>query len=219
MNRIVLVVGGTGTIGSAVAERLREDHTVIVAARRNADVLVDVTSPHSIGEMYAHVGSVDAVVSTVGSAVVGGAGELTEDDYLQSFSKKVLGQISLVRLGLGVITRGGSVTLTGGVLGTEPHPGYAAISMVNAALDGFCRAAAVDLRSRMRVNIVSPVFVAESFANFSPGEFPVQSAADTASAYVSAVTGSFTGRVVDPRNVGAQGPDTDIAGDNARSNR
>ena len=219
MNLTVLVVGGTGTIGSAVAERLREDHTVIVAARRNADIVVNVTSPHSIREMYAQVGSVDAVVSTVGSAVVGGTGELTEDDYLQSFSKKVLGQISLVRLGLGVIAPGGSVTLTGGVLGTEPHPGYAAISMVNAALDGFCRAAAVDLRSRIRVNIVSPVFVAESFPGFDPGGFPVQSAADTARAYASAVTGRFTGRVVDPRNVGAQGPDTDIAGDNARSKR
>ncbi len=51
---------------------------------------------------------------------------------------------------------GGSVTLTSGMLSREPMPGSAAISLVNAGIEGFVRAAALEMPDGVRVNAVSP---------------------------------------------------------------
>jgi len=55
------------------------------------------------------------------------------------------------------ILPGGSITLSSGILAQQPIPGSAAISLVNAGLEGFARAAALELQSaKVRVNVVSP---------------------------------------------------------------
>jgi NAD(P)-dependent dehydrogenase (short-subunit alcohol dehydrogenase family) len=62
-----------------------------------------------------------------------------------------------VRVGSHYVRPGGSITITSGVLAQEPIPGAAAISLVNAGLEGFGRAAAFELKSdNIRVNVVSP---------------------------------------------------------------
>jgi NAD(P)-dependent dehydrogenase (short-subunit alcohol dehydrogenase family) len=69
-NRVVLVVGGTGLIGSAIADRAREEGaTVIVASRHGGDGLVmDASDDESILAGVAAVldefGRLDAVVVT-----------------------------------------------------------------------------------------------------------------------------------------------------------
>jgi NAD(P)-dependent dehydrogenase (short-subunit alcohol dehydrogenase family) len=57
---------------------------------------------------------------------------------------------------------GGSVTVTSGVLARQPMPGGAAISMVNAGLEGFVRGAAAEAPRGVRVNAVSPPWVTET---------------------------------------------------------
>jgi NAD(P)-dependent dehydrogenase (short-subunit alcohol dehydrogenase family) len=67
-DRVVLVVGGTGLIGSAIAERARQEGaTVLVASRRGgAGIVMDAESEESIAGGVAHVleefGRLDAVV-------------------------------------------------------------------------------------------------------------------------------------------------------------
>src|SRR5476651_2382881 len=67
-DRVVLVVGGTGLIGSAIAERARQEGaTVLVASRRDgAGIVMDAESEESIAGGVAHVleefGRLDAVV-------------------------------------------------------------------------------------------------------------------------------------------------------------
>jgi NAD(P)-dependent dehydrogenase (short-subunit alcohol dehydrogenase family) len=63
----VLVIGGSGTIGAAVADALRGGgHEVVTAGRSSGDLRVDITSPDSIRRMYGQAGRVDAVVSCAG---------------------------------------------------------------------------------------------------------------------------------------------------------
>jgi NAD(P)-dependent dehydrogenase (short-subunit alcohol dehydrogenase family) len=68
--RVVLVVGGTGYIGAAVAERLREEGAeVVVASRHPGDgVLIDARDTASVGAGVAQVlaehGRIDGVVVT-----------------------------------------------------------------------------------------------------------------------------------------------------------
>ncbi|MGD9300697.1 MAG: hypothetical protein PVI13_03930 [Desulfobacterales bacterium] len=59
-------------------------------------------------------------------------------------TNKLMGQVNLVRLGRNLINENGSFTLTSGMLSQDPMPGSASISMVNAGLEGFVRAAALE---------------------------------------------------------------------------
>lgn len=59
----ILLIGASGTLGSAVKERLEKKAEVITAGRHSGDVTVDITSVDSIKKMYEQVGKVDAIVS------------------------------------------------------------------------------------------------------------------------------------------------------------
>lgn len=197
----VIVVGGTGTIGSAVAAALLPRHEVVVAGRKTGVVSVDLALPESIRTMFQAVGKFDAVVSAAGQAKFGTLDDLTDADYVFSFSNKLMGQANLVRIGRQFIADGGSLTLTTGVLGQEPIKGSASISMVNAGLEGFVRAAALELPRGIRVNVVSPPWVTETLVARKMDPSPGMSAARVAQAYLASVEGTMTGQTLDPRTL------------------
>ena len=197
----VIVVGGTGTIGSAVVAALLPRHEVVVAGRKTGAVSVDLALPESIRAMFQTVGKFDAVVSAAGQAKFGSLDDLTDADYLFSFSNKLMGQANLVRIGRQFIADGGSLTLTTGVLGQEPIKGSASISLVNAGLEGFVRAAALELPRGIRVNVVSPSWVTETLVARKMDPSPGMSAARVAQAYLASVEGTMTGQTLDPRTL------------------
>lgn len=197
----VIVVGGTGTIGSAVVKMLSERHEVVVAGRNSGAVTVDLAVPDSIRAMFQAVGKFDAVVSAAGQAKFGSLDDLTDADYLFSFSNKLMGQANLVRIGRQFIADGGSLTLTTGVLSREPIKGSASISMVNAGLEGFVRAAALELPRGIRVNVVSPPWVTETLVARKMDPSLGMPAARVAQAYLASVEGTMTGQTIDPRKL------------------
>jgi NAD(P)-dependent dehydrogenase (short-subunit alcohol dehydrogenase family) len=197
----VIVVGGTGTIGSAVVQALSARHEVVVAGRKTGTVQVDLASPDSIRAMFQSVVAFDAVVSAAGQAKFGSLDELTDADYLFSFSNKLMGQANLVRIGQQFIADGGSFTLTTGVLSQEPIKGSASISMVNAGLEGFVRAAALELPHGVRVNVVSPPWVTETLVARKMDPSQGMPAASVAKAYLASIEGTMTGQTLDPRRL------------------
>ena len=134
----------------------------MAVSRSHTPITVDLGDPASVRAMYAAVGRVDAVVSAAGSARFAPLDRLSDDDLAFSLGNKLMGQVNLVRFGLAGIADGGSFTLTSGVLARLPMPGSAAISLVNAGLEGFVRAAALEAPRGIRVNIVSPPWVTET---------------------------------------------------------
>ena|SRR2546422_3528229 len=72
-----------------------------------------------------------------------------------------MGQVNLVRIGMNHVRDSGSFTLTGGALTHEPMAGGAAISMVNAGLEGFALGASIEMPRGLRVNVVSSPWIAE----------------------------------------------------------
>jgi NAD(P)-dependent dehydrogenase (short-subunit alcohol dehydrogenase family) len=192
----ILLVGATGLIGSAVADTLSNRHQVIRVGRSGGEYQVDLIDRDSIRGLFREVGRVDAVVSTAGIARFKALPDLSDEDYQFSFRHKVMGQLNLVRDGLEYLAPGGSFTLTSGTLSTHPTPGTAAVAMSGAALEGWARAAALDLEGRARVNVVSPGWVAESMA--AAGVEPANGipVADLAQVYVALVDGAETGQVV-----------------------
>lgn len=196
----ILVVGGTGTIGSAVVDALRDDHAVTVGGHTSGDVQLDLADPASIRACLDDVGPVDAILCCAGEAAFGPLDDLTDDDFDLSLSNKLMGQVNLVRHGHEFVRDDGAITLTGGVLAQEPMEGSAAISLVNAGLEGFVRAAALEMPRGLRVNVVSPPWVDETLAAMGADHDPSLPAAKVAPAYVQTLTGSTNGAVIDPRD-------------------
>ncbi len=197
----IIVIGATGTIGAAVAAALGDEHDVVRASRKG-EVRVDIEDGASIAALFDSVRDVDAVVCCAGNARFGGLAGLSADDFNLSIRSKLMGQVGLVRAGMKAVRDGGSFTLTSGVLSRHPMPGSAAISMVNAGLEAFALAAALELPRGLRVNVVSPPWVRETLEQMGRDGAPGMPAADVARAYVQAVEGSMNGTTIDARPVG-----------------
>ena len=194
----ILVIGSHGTIGKEIVNAL-SGHEVIGAARKDADVHVDITDVASIKAMYAKTGRVDAVVCAAGSGAWKPLPDLTDEDFARSLGYKLMGQVNVIRYGFDHVNDGGSITTTSGVLARSPMIGSAAISLVNCGLEGFTRAAALEAPRAIRVNVVSPPWVVETLVEMGATDtshgLP---AAVVAQAYVRSVSGRETGQVIEP---------------------
>jgi len=71
--------------------------------------------------------------------------------------------------------------------------------MVNAGLEGFVRAAAIDLPRGLRVNVVSPPWVTETLIARKMDPSIGIPADQVAQAYLASVEGTMTGQTLDPR--------------------
>lgn len=194
----ILVIGATGTIGRAVVAALAATNEIVSAARHGTPVRIDIGDRASIRSMYKQVGQIDAVVCAAGSAKFGELHKLSDDDFEFSLRNKLMGQVNLVRYGIAHMRDGGSFTLTSGVLGQNPIVGSSAISVVNAGVDAFARAAALEAPRGIRVNVVSPPWVDETLKALGMDPSGGMPAATVAQAYVKSVTGTASGTVISP---------------------
>ncbi|OGR78158.1 MAG: short chain dehydrogenase [Elusimicrobia bacterium GWC2_64_44] len=193
----IIVIGASGTIGRAVANALEGRHEVVRASAGKSPVKVDLGSKESLAAMFRTVGRVDGVICAAGLAAFNPLTELTDKDFALSCGNKLMGQVNLVRTGLDYISDRGVIILTAGILSRRPMKGSAAISMVNAGLEGFCRAAALELPRGIRLNVVSPGWVTETLKLYKmdpAGGTPAEAVART---YVKALEGGMNGEVLD----------------------
>jgi NAD(P)-dependent dehydrogenase (short-subunit alcohol dehydrogenase family) len=195
----ILVIGATGTIGQAVVAALAARHEVIPASRHKAHEQVDIADPASLRSLLDRVGRLDAIVSAAGNAAWKPLADLTDADFAFSLANKLMGQVNVARYGIAHVNDGGSITLTSGVLAQQPMQGSGAVSLVNAGLEGFARAAALEAPRGVRVNVVSPPWVAETLKAMGQDPSGGLPAADVARAYVQSVEGSETGKIISPR--------------------
>ena len=195
----VIVIGATGTIGKAVVEALADRHEIVRAGRHSGDLQVDIASKDSIERFYEAAGSFDALVSAAGDARFGPLETLTDEDFAFSLTNKLMGQVNLVRAGLRHVRDQGSFTLTSGLLARYPAKGSAAITLVNAGLEGFARVAALEAPRGVRVNVVTPTWVRETLEAMGRDGSGGLPAATVARAYVESVEGTRTGEILDVR--------------------
>lgn len=193
----IVVVGSTGLIGKEVVKALSSKHDVVSVGHKNGDIRVDITSKSSIEDFFKKVGAFDALVSTAGAAAFAEFEKLTDENFALSLRDKLMGQVDLVRVGVKHVKDNGSFTLTSGVLASNPVPGSAAISLVNAGLEGFIRAAALEMKGGVRVNAVSPPFATETLKALGMDTSTGTPVAKFPAAYVESVEGRRNGEVIE----------------------
>lgn len=193
----ILLVGALGTVGSAVAAELGGRHELVTAGRKGGDLRLDLADRHGIEAALAKLGTVDAIVSAAGQVGWAPLLELTPEQWAFSLGNKLMGQVNLALIGQRHLRDGGSITLTSGVLNHDPVAYGAAASLANGGIEGFVRAAAVELPRGLRINAVSPGVLVESMADLGPffrGFQPVPGAR-VALGYARSVEGGETGKV------------------------
>ncbi|MGA7979818.1 MAG: short chain dehydrogenase [Chromatiaceae bacterium] len=196
----IILIGATGTIGRAIAQSLSEAHEVVRVSRTSGDLHADIADSGSVRALFTSAAPFDAVVCAAGQAAFRPLADLSDEEFGLGLSSKLMGQVNLVRLGLPHITDGGSFTLTSGILSQHPMPGSASISLVNAGLEGFVRAAALELPRGIRVNVVSPPWVSETLEAMGRDPSAGLPASVVARAYRASVEGEMNGEVLAARD-------------------
>jgi NAD(P)-dependent dehydrogenase (short-subunit alcohol dehydrogenase family) len=180
----IIVIGATGTLGSAVARQLEHRGHEVVRAARRGPVRVDLTDMASVDALFASVGDVDAVICCAASGRLTPLDSPSDEEFTTGLQGKLLGQVHLVRHALPHLRDGGVIVLTSGVF-EQPTPGGAFGALVNAGLDAFVRAAAIELPRGLRLAAVSPGWVAETLTGMGLDPSDGTPAAEVARAYVA----------------------------------
>jgi len=192
----VLVIGGAGTIGSAVVRELGKRHRVMTAGRSSGDYRVAIEDAASVRELFNRVGRVDHVVVACGALHVGPLAEMTEEQFRIGLHSKLMGQVNVALVAQHALNDGGSITLTSGVDAHNPLRGCANTVTVNNAIEAFAQGAALELQRGLRINVVNPSLLEESAQKFEAlfhGFGPVSSA-KVARAYSRCVEGAESGK-------------------------
>lgn len=194
----ILIIGGNGTIGKKVSERLTKDNEVVIAGRQSGDVTLDFADSNSIKMMFESIGKVDAIVSIAGDAKWDKFDNLSEEDFYIGIRSKLMGQVNVVRIGKDYLNNKGSITLSTGILADDPVDMTTSAAMVNGAIHSFVKAVALELENGIRINAVCSDLVEDSFEKYKdyfPGNTPVPMS-KIVDGYVKSIYGKITGRIL-----------------------
>ncbi len=138
----------------------------------------------------------DAVICAVGDASFGAFSNLTDDQIYNGIKSKLMGQVNMCRKALGALKPSGAIILTGGIFAHNPWPETTNIAMVNAALEGFVKALALELTEGRRALVVHPPFVKETAQAMGMDHSHCPPAIEVARTYVRGLEGNETGKAV-----------------------
>ncbi|WP_339546900.1 short chain dehydrogenase [Pseudomonas sp. RA_35y_Pfl2_P32] len=192
----ILLIGASGTVGSAVDKELSARHEIIRIGRSSGDFQVDISDSASIRALFGKTGKFDALVCAAGNVTFAPLAEMDAQSFALGLQDKLMGQVNLLLIGREFANDGASFTFTSGVLSHDPIRSGASAALVNGALDSFVRAAAIELPRGLRVNSVSPTVLVEAMGSYAPyfrGYKPV-AGADVGLAYAKSVEGLQTGQ-------------------------
>ena len=171
-----LILGGSGSIGSALARRLIEDGQRVVLAARGEQRLSSVASElgcpwHACDASDA--GAVDSLVKSlageglsgvvccVGSILLKPAHTTSADEFAETLRLNLTTAFNAVRSGAAAMTRtGGSIVLLSSAAARTGLANHEAIAAAKAGVEGLTRSAAATYAGRgLRFNAVAPGLV------------------------------------------------------------
>lgn len=196
----IVVIGGTGLVGSGIVTQLRaDDHEVISVGRSGGDRQVDMTDAKALSEFFNELGPVDAIISAAGDGTFGPFDAEDDTAYNMALDSKIRGQVNLARIGHRHLTPGGSLTLTSGAVTRHPMAQTAAIALGAGAIEAFVATVALELEEGKRINAVSLPMVKESAQAFGLDESACPSVAQVALHYRDLALGEVSGQATVPQ--------------------
>ncbi|MCX4816624.1 SDR family oxidoreductase [Streptomyces sp. NBC_01239] len=178
--RVVVITGGSGGIGGAVARRLAADGTAVVVhyagSAEKAEAIVesitaaggtavahsgDIAEPAEMAEVFdaaeARFGGIDVVVNTAGIMLLAPLAEMELDDFDRMHRVNVRGTFVVSRLAARRLRPGGSLINFSTSVTRLQQPGYGGYAATKGAVEAMTLILARELRGRdVTVNAVAP---------------------------------------------------------------
>lgn len=174
--KVAVVTGGSSGIGFAAAKLLADEGAfVYITGRRQeqldqavkeighniAAVQGDVADLDDLDRLYARIkeekGHLDILFANAGFGIYTPLGEITEEEYEQTFRLNVKGVLFSVQKALPLFRPGGSIIINGSTTSVKGNPAFSIYSATKAAVRSFARTWTMDLKGRnIRVNTLSP---------------------------------------------------------------
>jgi len=154
-----LVTGGTGRLGSAIAERLdRESWSVFAAGRADGDVAQVEQARGLVAKAVERLGGLDLLVNAAGEGFAPKPlDELDETDWDAAFGATAKGSFFVSQAAAPHLRASrGCIVMLEDVAGYQPWPSFAAHSAAKAAQAMLTRALARALAPEVRVCGVAP---------------------------------------------------------------
>lgn len=175
-NKVAVVTGGTTGIGLETARQLAlEGARVYITGRRKATlddavaalganvtgIQVDSAKLDDLKRLFDTVkekeGRVDVLFVNAGGGSMLPLGQITEEQYDDTFDRNVKGVLFTVQTALPILSEGASVILTGSTAGSSGTPAFSVYSASKAAVRNFVRSWVLDVTDRkIRFNVLSP---------------------------------------------------------------
>jgi NAD(P)-dependent dehydrogenase (short-subunit alcohol dehydrogenase family) len=174
---VVVVLGGTGGIGSELTRRLTSERTRVLAVARTESALADLASEtgaetlsadassfeeveKATGRARALWGRIDGIVNCVGSVLLRPAHMTSEQAYRETISQNLDTAFAAVRAGGKALQEGGSIVLVSTAAVRSGLPNHEAIAAAKGGVEGLVRSAAATYGpAGIRVNAVAPGLV------------------------------------------------------------
>lgn len=189
---VMIIVGGAGGIGSAVARKLSSRGCRLVIAGRNAERLqsvaaetgaqpfpLDARDSTAVDALMQSVqtshGRVDGVVNCAGSILLKSAHLISDQEFADTIAANLTTAFNLVRAATRLMMKqagGGSIVLCSSVAARRGLVNHEAIAAAKAGVEGLALAAAASYaRFGVRVNCVAPGLArTELTRNFTQNE-------------------------------------------------
>jgi len=177
MKSVHLVLGATGSIGSAVARRLHAAGETIFLAARNPEklqtlaaeldagsIVVEATDSASVdaavAAAVAHCGRLDGAFNGVGSLLLKAAHHTRDEEFATMMATHVNSSFYLLRACVRAMEAGGSIVLVSSAASQIGLANHDAIAAAKGAIDALAVGAAATYAARgIRVNAVAPGLV------------------------------------------------------------
>ena len=174
--KTAVITGGGSGIGLGAAKRFIEEGAFVYLFGRRQEALDaalaklgpkaravrgSVTEPADLDRLYETVkaerGTLEILFANAGTGALAPLGEITPEQYDQTFDVNVKGLIFTVQKALPLMKAGASIILTGSTAGVMGQPQFSIYSASKAAIRNLARSWSLDLRDRgIRVNVLSP---------------------------------------------------------------
>lgn len=182
-NKKVIVLGASSGLGLATAKAAADEGAKVIIVSSNQQRIdealkdfpegtqgyaIDLSKEENSKHFFENIGKFDHLVYTAGENL--NLTNLSETDLQQArnfFTLRYWGALAAIKYATPNINEGGSINLMSGIASQRPGAGWALASSICGAMDGLCRAMAVEL-APIRVNAVSAGVIRTNLWNGMP---------------------------------------------------